>query len=208
MHHYPDSPRPEVAEFVPATTKRLLDVGCFQGAFGARLVERGIEVWGVEVDEFAARVASTRLTRVLVGAYPAVLPAGETFDCIIFNDVLEHIVDPQRVLAVARSHLTERGCVIASLPNVRNISVIAPLVLYGRWDYADAGLLDRTHVRWFTKSTMRELFEGAGYRVERQVPINATALTGRLRVLKLLGRRNEEFVVAQYLLLAHPCQTA
>ena len=107
----------------------------------------------------AARVASTRLTRVLVGAYPAVLPAGERFDCIIFNDVLEHMVDPQRVLAVARSHLTERGCVIASLPNVRNISVIAPLVLYGRWDYADAGLLDRTHVRWFTKSTMRELFE-------------------------------------------------
>jgi hypothetical protein len=51
-------------------------------------------------------------------------------------------------------------------------------------------------------------FEGVGYRVERQVPINATALTGRLRVLKLLGRRNEEFVVAQYLLLAHPCQTA
>jgi 2-polyprenyl-3-methyl-5-hydroxy-6-metoxy-1,4-benzoquinol methylase len=193
---------------VPESTKRLLDVGCFEGGFDRAMTARGVEVWGIDVDAAAASVASRGLSRAIVGDYPDALPQGERFDCITFNDALEHMADPARTLSATRSHLTEGGCVIASITNVRNVSVIAPLVLHGRWDYADAGVMDRTHLHWFTKATMRELFEKAGYRVERQDPIYLSRLEGRARVLNLLGRHKEQFIAEQYLLLARPVPNA
>ena len=207
MARYVDGRFAEVA-LVPESTKRLLDVGCFERGFDRAMMARGVEVWGIDVDAAAASVASRGLSRAIVGDYPDALPQGERFDCITFNDVLEHMADPARTLSATRSHLTEGGCVIASITNVRNVSVIAPLVLHGRWDYADAGVRDRTHLHWFTKATMRELFEKAGYRVERQDPINLSRLEGRARVLNLLGRHKEQFVAEQYLLLARPVPDA
>lgn len=204
MPDYADRERPEVADLVPRSAKRLLDVGCAKGGFGREMALRGVEVWGMEVDEEAARVAAGRLSRVIVGEYPEALPGGEHFDCITFNDVLEHMADPQRALSAAHSHLADGGCVIASIPNVRHISVVLPLVLNGRWDYVDAGVLDRTHLRWFTKATMVDLFEQAGYRVEQQDAINFTELGGKARLLNLLGRRKEQFLAEQYVLLAVP----
>ena len=207
MVRYVDGRFAQVA-LVPESTKRLLDVGCFERGFDRAMTARGVEVWGIDVDTAADSAASRGLSRAIVGDYPDALPQGERFDCITFNDVLEHMADPARTLSATRSHLTEGGCVIASITNVRNVSVIAPLVLHGRWDYADAGVMDRTHLHWFTKATMRELFEKAGYRVERQVPINLSRLEGRARVLNLLGRHKEQFVAEQYLLLARPVPDA
>src|ERR1700678_4322870 len=169
---YPDVARPEIAAFVPSSVRRLLDVGCSRGAFGSLMNKRGIEVWGVEPNPQAAAEAEGRIEHVIIGRYPEDLPAGQTFDCITFNDVLEHMEDPSASLEAARSHLACDGKVLASIPNIRHLSILRDLGLRGRWDYVDVGILDRTHLRFFTRVTMRELFESAGYRVDVQVPIN------------------------------------
>jgi 2-polyprenyl-3-methyl-5-hydroxy-6-metoxy-1,4-benzoquinol methylase len=195
--------RREVAVFVPPA-QRLLDVGCNEGAFGAFIASRGTEVFGIEPNPDAAAIAATRLSDVVVGKYPEDFPPSETFDCIVFNDVLEHMPEPELALEAARQQLTARGCIVASIPNVRSINVVAPLVLRGRWDYADWGILDRTHLRFFTKSTMRQFFEDAGYRVAQQEPINVGDAVGKRRMLRLLGKLGEEFLTDQYVIVAFP----
>lgn len=205
MHQYPNGARPEVADFVPRSARRLLDVGCARGGFGAALeAERDVEVWGVEPDERAAAVASSQITRVVVGSFPEALDTGVTFDCITFNDVLEHVMDPRDMLYAARPLLADGGLILASIPNIRHASVLADLVLRGRWDYTDDGLLDRTHVRFFTKVTMRELFESAGLEVVQQSAVNLTAMSGAANLLRLIGRRREEFLAEQYIVVGRP----
>jgi 2-polyprenyl-3-methyl-5-hydroxy-6-metoxy-1,4-benzoquinol methylase len=192
--------RREVVPFVPPTT-RLLDVGCGNGAFGALFVDQGTHVHGVEPNPRAAEVAAERLSAVTVGHYPADFPGG-SFDCIVFNDVLEHMTDPAAALDAAKGHLAPGGTIVASVPNVRNVDVLAPLILRGRWDYAGWGILDRTHLRFFTKATMRELFESAGYFVERQEAINDGTGSGKRRALRLFGSMSEEFRANQYVIVS------
>lgn len=166
---YLDDDRPDVIPFVPPTAGRLLDVGCWKGALGRQLKRRspGLVVIGIEPDDAAAAVAATRLDRVIAGRFPEDLGPGEApFDCVVFSDVLEHLVDPWEALRLTRSLLSNSGRVVAVIPNVRHVRVVVPLLLRGRWDYADTGLLDRTHLRFFTRATMIELFQSAGYTVE------------------------------------------
>lgn len=204
MHRYSDCDRREVAALVPVSTRRLLDIGCARGAFGALLVERGIEVWGVEPDEESAIVAADRLTKVIVGSYPAAVPPGERFDCITFNDTLEHLLDPRGALIAARDHLSAGGVLVASIPNVQHASVALPLLLKGRWDYTEDGLLDNTHLRFFTKQSMRGLLESAGFVVDEQLAINITPMHGLAHVFRVLGSRREQLLAEQYLLRARP----
>jgi len=184
--------------------RRLLDVGCSEGHFGEIIARRGTEVWGIEPRPDAAEVARARLSMVITGHFPTDLPSDETFDCIVFNDVLEHMPDPAPALHAAKRHLNPGGCIVASVPNIRHIGPVAALVLHGRWDYQDWGILDRTHVRFFTKATMRELLEENGFEVIRQEPNSWTGLTGKWRVLRLLGRLAEEFEAVQYLMVGKP----
>ena len=200
----PTSQRLEVAALVPPV-RRLLDVGCHEGHFGKVIADRGVEVWGVEPDESRANVAKSRLHGVVVGSYPSDVPRGEFFDCIVFNDVLEHMQDPGSALLAAKGQLMPNGCVVASIPNIRHISVVRSLVVRGRWDYQDWGILDRTHLRFFTKQSMRELFEEAGFYIEIQVPSYWERPRGKRRVLRLLGRKGEEFLAMQYLIVARAC---
>jgi len=149
---------------------RVLDVGCGVGDFSATVRDRlGAEVTGIEPD--AARAAEARrrgLTvseRVLdeVLADQAERMAGQ-FDVVLYMDVLEHLADPGAELRAARRALAPGGAVIASIPNVAHWSVRTEL-LRGRFDYARYGIMDATHLRWFTARTVRTLFESAGLRV-------------------------------------------
>jgi 2-polyprenyl-3-methyl-5-hydroxy-6-metoxy-1,4-benzoquinol methylase len=163
---YYDNPRPEMQPFVPAATRTLLDVGCAKGAFGAAVkAARGATVWGIEREPAAARVAVTRLDRLIERDISAALPElpDAYFDCIACNDVLEHLDDPYSVVAAMPRLLTPRGVVIASLPNVRYWQVALDLVWRGRWQYQDWGVLDKTHLRFFTPRTMVALFEERGF---------------------------------------------
>jgi hypothetical protein len=91
----------------------------------------------------------------------------------MFNDVLEHMVAPEQALRYARSLLVPGGVVVASIPNIGNYGTVWQLLYHGRWDYEDAGVLDRTHLRFFTKSSIRKMFESERYSTKSIHGINA-----------------------------------
>ncbi len=181
--------------FVPPGSRRILEVGCGQGVFGARLrAELGAQVWGIELDPLAAAMAAERLDRVLVGdacALSDTLPDA-FFDCVVLNDLLEHLVQPESLLARLRPKLAPAGCVVASLPNVRHFANLWNLVVKGEWRYADEGILDRTHLRFYTRRSLPVLFAAAGYSLERVQGITPTR-SWKFRICNLLalGRLGE-----------------
>lgn len=162
--------RPELVALVPHGVGRVLDVGCGSGALGAaiRRERPGCTVTGIEWFEDALERARTRLDetwRIDLNAFED-LPAGHgAFDAIVCGDVLEHLLDPERVLGVLRPYLAPDGRLVISIPNVRHWSVLFPLLVHDRWEYTDAGLLDRTHVHLFTVTEMALMLDRAGYAV-------------------------------------------
>lgn len=186
---YLDVPRADMIPFIPPSASSVLDVGCGRGGFGAELKRQRpkVHVTGLEPNEDAASVAASRYDRVIVGRFPESISDGE-FDCIVFNDVLEHMVDPWTALKQAAAMLTRNGCVVASIPNLRYLPVLLGL-LRGRFSYADSGVLDRTHLRFFTQSSITEMFVEAGYVVDQMRPTGQLSLrtVGWLRRSLLLG---------------------
>ncbi len=163
---YYDQERPDVAALVPADCRRVLEVGCARGGLGGLLKARGHHVTGIELVPEAAVEARGRLDHVVTGdvetdGFP--FPA-ESFDAVIFADVLEHLVDPWRVLREAAGVLAPGGVVVASIPNLQNGDVLWRLVR-GRWDYRERGITDFGHLRFFTLATIRGLFAQAGLSV-------------------------------------------
>ncbi|MFL6466529.1 MAG: class I SAM-dependent methyltransferase, partial [Pyrinomonadaceae bacterium] len=178
---YENATRDEMLPFVPVGSRFILDIGCSVGNFGSLLKEaRRAEVWGVEIDERSAEIASARLDKVLTGAFDRnlELPA-QAFDCIVFNDVLEHMVDPYSALEYAKELLSEDGCVVASIPNVRYFGNVWLMLVHGSWEYQDSGILDRTHLRFFTQKSIQAMFADQGYEIENIHGINSLEVCDR-----------------------------
>ena len=173
-------PRPEVQRLVSRRARKILDVGCAAGRVGAGVKERqGAEVWGVECDPEAAAQAAQVLDRVLTAPIEQALkelPDGY-FNCIILADVLEHLVDPAAILAGLAQKLAGSGEMVVSLPNVAHWSVLQGL-LNGSWEYQDAGILDRSHLRFFTRESALRLFADAGFSAASVIPIALSGQTG------------------------------
>ena len=164
--------------FVPSTARCILDVGCGRGGFGYALRESDPTrtIWAVESETDFAATASAHYDEMVVGVFPEALstdPSPPRFDCIVFNDVLEHQVDPWETLRTTKQLLTADGTVVASIPNVRNLRTVFDLAVRGDWTYVEMGVLDRTHLRFFTRRTTVALFEDSGYEVEALAGINA-----------------------------------
>jgi len=156
--------RTEVLELVPPSAHRILDVGCGEGTLGASIRARqSAEVHGVELVPSAAVRARHQLDKVwnssVEQALPT-LPAGY-YDCIVAADVLEHLVDPWAVLTALKSKLAPGGSIVSSIPNIQNWGILADLIR-GKWEYQNEGILDRTHMRFFTRKSVEELFWTAG----------------------------------------------
>lgn len=146
----------------------VLDVGCGGGALGLMLRRNGCgDLYGVEYMAEPAAAAAGHYTHVDVMSIEAYLEAAphRVFDYIVCADVLEHLVDPWTVLAKLKGRLSPTGAIIASIPNIRNRLVIAN-ILSGVFDYHDEGILDRTHLRFFTFNSIVSLFTKAGYVLE------------------------------------------
>jgi 2-polyprenyl-3-methyl-5-hydroxy-6-metoxy-1,4-benzoquinol methylase len=161
-----------VQSLVPPTTRRVLDLGCSTGALGAALKRRGVPyVMGVDNDAASTRLARTQLDDVVTRNIEEYLRApdatGDPFDCLIAADVLEHLIDPWGALSAASRLLTPGATVIVSVPNVLHFPGLVRLLVRGRWPLDEAGVFDRTHLRWFTRADAVELLESAGLRVER-----------------------------------------
>ena len=162
---------------------RVLDVGCATGYLAAELSARGCEVVGLEPDPGSAAQADRSCERVVVGSFESAEDRARipgTFDFVIFGDVLEHLVDPWDALRASRGLLSPGGVVVVSLPNIAAWPVRLGL-LAGRFRYADHGLLDRTHLRFFTHRTARELARGAGFAVERERVAHLERAPGPIR---------------------------
>jgi len=167
---YFDNVRTEIAPLLPPRAARVLDVGCGAGATLAWLKQTGRCEFavGIEMMESAADIARARIDELHVGDATQLVGttfAPHSFDLVLCLDVLEHLVDPWAFVATLRRLLAPGGRVIASLPNVRHLRVVLPLLLAGRWRYEASGILDRTHLRFFTRESALELMSGGGLRV-------------------------------------------
>jgi 2-polyprenyl-3-methyl-5-hydroxy-6-metoxy-1,4-benzoquinol methylase len=147
--------------------RRLLDVGAAHGYLASELRSQGFEVTGIEADTVLGEEAAKHCDEFLLLDLDGALPSfPRPFDVMVFGDVLEHLKDPAAVLQEFAGHLRDDGAVIISLPNVANIYVRLNL-LFGRFDYQDRGLLDRTHLRFFTRKSFRQFLQDAGLEVEQ-----------------------------------------
>ncbi|MGH3870126.1 MAG: class I SAM-dependent methyltransferase [Pseudonocardiaceae bacterium] len=167
--------RPEVLPFIPANAERILDIGCGHGAFGKTLRAGfpGASIVGIEPDPVSAEEAKRHYDHVIEGHFPKAIPRGELWDAIVFNDVLEHLADPWEALRISKKFLRPRGLIVASIPNIRYLPVLWELVIHGRWTYTDQGTLDRTHLRFFTRDSIRLMFDESNYRILRVQGVNS-----------------------------------
>jgi SAM-dependent methyltransferase len=196
---------------------RVLDVGCATGYLAARLTARGCSVTGFEVDAGSAALAEEHCERVIVGDLEsaddrAAIPGG--FDFVLLGDVLEHLVDPWAALRFVRGRLAPGGVAVASIPNVAAWTVRLALAR-GSWAYTETGLLDRAHLRFFTRRTAHELVRGAGFAIERERFSPIEQPPGVLRriaplatdvAVKALLRAWPELMAQQFVLRLRPAQ--
>jgi len=210
------NPRPEVAAHIPKFSRRVLDCGCGGGEFGRSLKERGVdEVVGIEIVERAYEIAKDNLDQAFHGSIEDMeLPFDDRyFDCVVFADVLEHLVEPADALRKVSRCLTEDGLVVISIPNIRFFQQVQ-MHAEGRWKYEDAGIMDRTHLRFFCKTDLEELIEASGLEIVKLEPLsswppdrlprdeNGCLKLGKLTLGPLDDDEYKELLVYQYMVIA------
>jgi SAM-dependent methyltransferase len=196
---YYSEERPEIVAHVPLNIKTILDIGCSQGTFLKSVKEHtGAETWGIEFIAEAAEQAKFQVEDVIPS-----LPDGY-FDIITLNDVLEHLTEPSEILKIIKTKLSGKGIIIASIPSVRYFSNLFELIVKKDWEYKDDGILDSTHLRFYTKKSMKRIFEKADYVVIKQSGINKIpSWKFKLFQLLTLGIFNDTKYL-QYVCIAKP----
>jgi SAM-dependent methyltransferase len=163
--------RQEILPLLPSYSDRIFELGCGSGGTLAFLKSLGRCEWcgGIEIFPEAAETAKGKLDLVLVGsAETSDLPFEKrSLDVILCLDVLEHLIDPWAVVHRMHEYLKPGGVLICSIPNVRNIRVVLPLLLLGKWEYSKEGILDKTHLRFFTKRSAVELVGCSGLSIDK-----------------------------------------
>jgi len=174
---YYNNDRQEMLNFLPKDAKKILDVGCGDGAF-ASIVKKinNAEVWGIEYMDDEAIKANFFLDKVFSGPCEDFIDdlPDNYFDVIYFNDVLEHLVDPYMILEKIKTKLSKNGIVISSIPNIRYHNVLIPLLFQKKFEYESFGVMDKTHMRFFTKKSIRNMYENLGYEVLSHHGINGS----------------------------------
>lgn len=170
MTNYYDNINLDLLNRIPVTSTRVLEIGCGSGRLGQAFKARvpGSRYYGVEVVAAVAKQARPLLDGIVCldieQDVSRVEELANTFDALVFGDVLEHLQDPWRVLRELRAVVEPNGVCVACIPNVAHWSLLAEL-LKGKWNYADQGLLDRTHLRFFTLDSAAAMLEQAGWTV-------------------------------------------
>ena len=165
--------RPEMKKVLPKTYSKVLEIGCGHGFFRDNLNTEH-EYWGVELDADAAQAAHGRLDKVLTGVYDSVqqdLPDAY-FDLVICNDVIEHMDDYEKFLREIQTKLTKNANLVVSLPNVRFLPNLFELIVLKDWRYRGAGILDKTHLRFFTRKSIIRTLGQTGWSIETIQGVN------------------------------------
>jgi len=215
---YYENVRNDLIPLIPNDARCILEVGCAAGMTGRELKKRnGAFVAGIELNTDAANAAKDVLDDVVQGDIEKIdLPYSDgSFDCILFADVLEHLIDPYSALAKVQRLLKKGGTVVASIPNVQFHGVIHQLI-EGNWTYEKEGILDETHLRFFTYKEIEKMFSQAGYAIQKVEEVldpqyekfslnNTTALNfGRVQIKDLSPEEVKSFFVFQYKVVAEP----
>ena len=200
--------------------RRLLDVGAADGLLSRQLTQRGWRVTAIEGDPALAQAGARHCERVIPVNLDREIPVGEgPFDVIVYGDVLEHLVDPLRVLVELDRCLVPGGFVIISLPNIAHLW-IRLLLLVGRFDYLDRGILDHSHLRFFTERSMRAMLADAGLSIERFTATPAPLyqilpvswhrrwVAATHSINAVIARKVPRLLGYQFIVLAHPKDAA
>ena len=164
--------RTEILPLLPMHSGTVLDVGCGSGVTGGHLRETGRAgyVVGIEVDSEAAVRAREKLDEVYelnLLMEPKLPWEDQSFDLVLALDVLEHLIDPWSLVSELGRVVRSGGRLVLSVPNIRHVRVVVPLILFGRFRYNDAGILDNDHLRFFTLESAIELGRRSGLTIER-----------------------------------------
>lgn len=200
---YFGSSRPDIVALLETGPQSvILELGCGAGGTGRAAMAAGKagRYVGIELDEGAGAIAAQHLSQVIVGDVGDIDlgPLAGTFDALIISEVLEHLTDPWTTLERLVRCLKPGGAVFASSPNIAHWQVLKALFL-GRFVYVDVGVMDKTHLRWFTPDSYREMFEGAGVAV---LEVRAlTPLRWKARTFNALtGGRFRHLFIAQIMI--------
>jgi len=205
-------PRNDILNLLPDNINRVLDIGCSIGTLGKQIkhFNENIEVVGIEYDKKMAHDADKYLDKVVVGDIETIIYTDllkpDYFDVIILADILEHLINPWQTLIKITSLLNNKGVVIASIPNVRHYSTIVNLFFRGDWPYKERGIHDRTHLRFFTKKTIKDMFDIANLNI-KTIKRNYRIIennSGFNRISKLLSFYPcKDFITFQFLIVAY-----
>lgn len=179
--------------------KRVFDVGCATGYLDERFRKNGCYVVGVEIDKEAAKEAEHYCDNVIIGdiehleriPYPHMF-----FDVIVYVDILEHLKRPDKVLMRFKRYLAPDGYIVVSIPNLGYFKTRLRLLL-GEFEYKRSGILDATHLRFFTLKTARRLIESMGYKI---LKIDYTGAASRFRILRF----SPTWFALQFIIIAEP----
>lgn len=164
----------DLFKMIPPNARRVVEVGCMHGAMAQAV--RGqfpdVDYTGIDIDPDYAQVASAHcqrtfsadIERIDAAQWDSLFPS----NCWIFGDCLEHLRDPWEILRKIRRRIDADGCLVTCIPNAQHWTLLSKLAT-GLFRYEDSGLLDRTHIRWFTRITMLEMFADTGWKVEAGV---------------------------------------
>jgi 2-polyprenyl-3-methyl-5-hydroxy-6-metoxy-1,4-benzoquinol methylase len=186
------------------SSRTILEIGCGEGSTGAYAKSKGrcgLYV-GVELFPAAAEIAATVIDRVYnanIESFDIPEPRG-SFDVLIAGEVLEHLVDPWAVLKRLRAYLRPGGLAMASSPNVAHHAIIR-MLLKGEWTVADSGVMDRTHLRWFTPRSYADMFRACGFEVVSAGPLSEFGSRAKL-VNRHTAKRLEHLFVGQIVVVA------
>lgn len=195
--------RKEIADFLPARLENVFEVGCSEGNTLLWLKEeKGAKFCkGLEILPDAAERARDKGLEVILGDIETariLLP--ENNDLVLCLDVLEHLRDPWHILPLITKQIRTGGSLIVSLPNISHVSILTGLIFRNDWNYQEAGILDQTHLRFFTRRTASQLITGAGMRIISIKPKFARKTHRNFNLLTL--GVFERFLAYQYIILA------
>jgi len=206
--HYYSGARYDIVADLPANTNAaVLELGCGDGSTGALTfaANKAAYYCGIELNPDAAALARLRLTDVIEGDI-ATLDLGAhaaRYDVLIASEVLEHLIDPWEALTKLVACLKPGGLVLASSPNIAHWRVVTQLI-HGRFDHSESGVMDRSHLRWFTPQSYAALFDAAGLEVVRMGPITPPATRTRWLNAVTRARFSHLFMTQIYLIARKP----